>query len=309
MGLFKKFFCAAQVAADDEGEKKENRKFQTLRDDGVRAMRMGETKFATQCFEEALEINASDIQTIGFLAEARLRMQNYIEALPLLITLAAEQPDNFEIQLLLTQVQGKTGDYEAMHRSVSGLLASHANDARVPYMAAESAHGKGDDFAAIAFLTQAIALHEDYVEARHLRAEILAEMGQWREVLEDTAVLTKLFPDNDEFWVMHGNALTNIGNIETVEIAYTQAMANNPFNREAVLSLGRLFEQTSRLDKALVLYDEVIEAQPDFAEIYKQRGGVKHRLHDYIGAADDLKRALEINPDLVANFEGLHSYA
>ena len=70
-------------------------------------------------------------------------------------------------------------------------------------MAAESAHGKGDDFAAIAFLTQAIALHEDYVEARHLRAEILAEMGQWREVLEDTAVLTKLFPDNDEFWVMH----------------------------------------------------------------------------------------------------------
>lgn len=53
MGLFKKFFCAAQVAADDEGEKKENRKFQTLRDDGVRAMRMGETKFATQCFEEA----------------------------------------------------------------------------------------------------------------------------------------------------------------------------------------------------------------------------------------------------------------
>ena len=54
----------------------------------------------------------------------------------------------------------------------------------------------------------------------------------------------------------------------------------------------------------MAVYDEAIELQPDFAEAYKQRGGVRLALHDKEGAADDLRRALELKPEVVSEVEG-----
>ena len=50
-----------------------------------------------------------------------------------------------------------------------------------------------------------------------------------------------------------------------------------------------------------------IAAAPDFAEAYRQRGAVKFRLNDRLGAFDDLKKALALRPDLGEAFDGLLS--
>ena len=55
--------------------------FEVLRDDGVRAMKMGEVPFAAKCFTAALEMK-DDLTTLSYLAEAQIRMQNYEEARP-----------------------------------------------------------------------------------------------------------------------------------------------------------------------------------------------------------------------------------
>ena len=62
-----------------------------------------------------------------------------------------------------------------------------------------------------------------------------------------------------------------------------------------------------RLAEALKLYDGAIAAAPDFAEAYRQRGAVKFRLNDRLGAFDDLKKALALRPDLGEAFDGLLS--
>ena len=46
---------------------------------------------------------------------------------------------------------------------------------------------------------------------------------------------------------------------------------------------------------------------PQLAEAYQLRGGVKLRLHDKLGAADDLKKALQIKPELAQSLEGAFS--
>lgn len=60
---------------------------------------------------------------------------------------------------------------------------------------------------------------------------------------------------------------------------------------------GKAYVSTHQLDKALQLYDEAIDLQPDFAEAYKERGNVRMQLHDKEGAMDDLKKSLELAPE------------
>lgn len=53
------------------------------------------------------------------------------------------------------------------------------------YLTAKAAIGMKDDITAIAMLTKAIVLKEDYTEAYQLRAEVLWKMKQAKDAAED----------------------------------------------------------------------------------------------------------------------------
>ena len=108
MSFLKKLFGTPEnLSPEEEAQAAARRNFETLRDDGVRAMQMGEVPFALKCFEEALNITPGDRRTQAFKAEAHLRMGQYAEALPLLKSLAADEPCNHDLQLMLLQTLGE----------------------------------------------------------------------------------------------------------------------------------------------------------------------------------------------------------
>lgn len=303
MGFFQRIFGAPQADSEEQEQRTQERNFNTLRDDGVRAMRMGEPGYAVRCFESALNIK-QDAQTQGFLAEAYLRQGNLEKALPLLEALAAEAPGNTSIQLLRATTLGRMGRYEDMKTICDDLVKDAETNPAVLYACAEAAYGLKDLFTAIARLTQTIEQAADHLPARLLRARILCDMGQAAQAMEDVEVLLQADADNEEFGLLQAEALLQTGQTEAAEAALLHVHELYPFSQEAVLRLGSLYENTSRRDKALAIYDEAIELQPDFAEAYKQRGGVRLALHDKEGAADDLRRALELKPEVVAEVEG-----
>ncbi len=47
---------------------------------------------------------------------------------------------------------------------------------------------------------------------------------------------------------------------------------------------------------ALADFDEAIRLQPDFAEVYNQRGQLRRVIGDYVGARGDYAEALRLNP-------------
>ena len=61
----------------------DTQKAQILRDDGVRAMQMGEIPYSVKCLKASLELRP-DASTEGLLAEALLRAGETAEALPIL---------------------------------------------------------------------------------------------------------------------------------------------------------------------------------------------------------------------------------
>ncbi len=297
MGLLSSLFGTGKPNPDSQ--------YNTLRDDGIRAMQMGEVPYAVKCFSAALEIK-HDLQTLSLLAEAHLRMGNYEAALPLLEEISHSPEDTLEVDLLLAQTQGHLKHYEDERKTTAAILSAHSDEARALYLAAEADHGLKDDFMAIAHLTQCLALRPDYQSALLLRAQVLAGMGQWNEVITDAEALVKADAENETYRTLRADALAALGRTDEAISEYEALREINPFT-DSVLRLGALYEQTTRWDKALQLYDEVIDLRPDFAPAYKARGGVKHHLKDEAGAAEDLKRSLEIAPESAKELEGQFS--
>ena len=213
MSFLKKLFGSSpeNVSPEEEAKAAARRNFETLRDDGVRAMQMGEVPFALKCFEEALNITPDDRRTQAFKAEAHLRMRQYAEALPLLKSLSADEPCNHELQLMLLQTLGELQEYGEMKKRTAALLADHADDPRVLYFAAEAEHGQEEDIWAVAHLTQALELRPDYAAARLLRADVLQGMGQTAEALCDMRALLADDAENETYLLRTARLLATKG--------------------------------------------------------------------------------------------------
>lgn len=158
--------------------------------------------------------------------------------------------------------------------------------------------------AAIALLTQHLGLHPEDKYALTLRAVTLVQMGQTKEALADVDTLVALDPENLAHALLRADLLAIDGQTEHAIAAYHSILAQKPTAGNVVLRLGTLLQQSKRWDEALALYDSAIELIADFAEAYMARGAVKHHLGNMLGAADDLRKALEIKPELADSLQG-----
>lgn len=295
MGFFSALF--------GHGEQSDESKYDILRDDGVRAMQMGELPHAEKCLLAALELK-HELQIVGYLAEVYLRMQNNEAALPHLTEMAEACPDNVEVRLLLAQTQGKLEKYADESDTCAALIEAYPEEPRALYLAAEAAHGLQDDIHAIAHLTRALQLEPQYRSALMLRAKVLISMQQWTEALNDVDELLKADADDEEYLATRAQVLIALGRLTEAQADLEHVHELNPFSRDTVLKLGAVYEQGLLWDKALALYDDALSMMPDFAECYRARGGVKHHLHDEDGAADDLKKSLELAPEKAKELDG-----
>ena len=291
-----------ELAAKEAQQQESN--FQTLRDDGVRAMHMGEFPFAQKCFDAALAIHADDLQTLAYKAEVLFRMGNYADALPVFEQLVAAEPDNVGLHLLLARTFGELGRYDEMREALNQLPECARQQFAALYYAAEADFRRGHALEAIAEITQALAQQPDSAAAALLRAQILLSMGQFAEALADTSPLMQTAEPEEDVLLAHAKAQAGHGDTAEAVQTLEQLRTLNPFHQEAVSLLVALLTQQSRWDVALTLCDEVIALQPDFAEAYKLRGGIKYHLKDEAGAADDLKRSLELDENVAAEVSG-----
>ena len=56
MGFFKTLFGGKEENPEEKKKRDDERDFEVLRDDGVRALRSGQAAYAVKCFRKALEI-------------------------------------------------------------------------------------------------------------------------------------------------------------------------------------------------------------------------------------------------------------
>lgn len=300
MGIFD--FFKSKPAANKE-KPSESNNYAILHDDGIRAMKMGEVRYAEKCFAQALALQ-DDLQMVKLLAEARIRLQDFEGALPLLERVAEAEPENADVYFILAQTYGILGQYEKMEDVANQLLGSYPENPHVLYLYGEACHYLGENSPAITYLSKALELQPRYSAPRLLRAQIFVSKSEYNKALEDANVLTELDAENEDFLLLKADALAGNGQAEAAEAAYESLLALNPFCQEGVLHCADFYRSTARYEKALQVCNEAIELEPDFALAYRLRSDIKKDMNDEAGAAEDLRKSLDLQPEEGASADG-----
>lgn len=303
MGFLKAFFTGKQETPESEKQKNEQKNFEILKYDGIRAQRIGRMDYAVKCFTEALKLQ-EDFETMLHLANVHIRMGALEEGRNVLERMTQLEPTHVSTFLALANVCYMEEDYEAMANAAREAVRLEEANAEAHYLLGKATHGQGDVIMSIAHLTKAVVLKDDFVEARLLRAEILFKMNQGKEAAEDVSAVLAVAPEEETALLLHGRLQEADEAFEAAEADYLRIIELNPFNEQAVLALGNLYIALKKPAEAIALLDEAIEMSPDFAQAYHERGRAKLLNGDKDGATEDMKRVLEINPQDAKAFTG-----
>ncbi len=183
--FFKSLFSSSKVATPEEEKSKNDQKnFDILKYDGVRAQKIGQVAYAIKCFTEALKLQ-EDFETMTYLVAAYTTANKADEALEVLNRMVELEPDH--INTLLTRVNvlfmlDKDVDVIADCRHI---LELEETNHLAWFLMGKAKRTTSDPLGAIADLTKAIALKEDFTDAYLMRARILLSMQQATEALPD----------------------------------------------------------------------------------------------------------------------------
>ena len=271
MGFWNSLFGGV---TDPEEEKKaaDERNFDLLKYDGVKAMRIGQYEYAMKCFEKALQTK-EDPEVRDYLSRAFLHMGRLDDALAEMKTLAIHEPDNIHLKMQAASVAYMKEDYEEMTALCEQALAVDADNAMVHLFYAKAELGQDHLIQGIARLTKAIALDDKLVEAHLLRGQTLMKMGDLNGATEDVTWLTEHTEESEDVLMLH----------------------------------ARLEAAKGNADAAIRIYGQVIDVNPFHVDAFRERGKLRLEQGDKQGAEEDMKMVLELNPEEMADVSGEYS--
>lgn len=300
MNIFKSLFSGNK---SEDPKKEENKNFNILKYDGIRAMHIGKTKYAIRCFEEAVAIK-DDTETLSLLAKAYSVDEDFNKAISTYEHLLSTTPNDTNNYLSFASILYMQEKYEYMNEICNKAIAIDDKNATLYYLSSKAYIGQKNDIMAIAMLTKAITLKEDYEEALLSRAETLKRMGQLNDGMKDIETILGQNPDNENALLLKGEILISQKNnpeaIETLKIV----LELNPFNENAYLLLGGLYETDKNIESALRIYNEAIDINPTFIKAYKERGRIKLINGDKNGSVEDMKKVMELSPKESEKIDG-----
>lgn len=239
MKFFKALFGCKEEKPEEKKKAEEAKNFDVLKYDGVRALRAGQAEFAIRCFTHALQMQ-DDLEIHDYLSQAYIRTGELTLAYEQLQKLAEAQPDNQQIFIRMANVAYMMEDYGAMAGACEKAMLIDDKTAEVMYLYARACIGQEDVTNAVAMLTKAISLKEDYGDAYLLRGETLLKNGDTDEADEDATWLIEHTEDNEDVMMLKARIERAKGNTDAAIDYYTKVTDANPFNIEAYRERGEL---------------------------------------------------------------------
>ena len=265
-------FGGKQMSPEEEQQEQEQKKFDLLKYDGVKAMKIGQSDYAVRCFNEALKLQ-DDLEVHDYLSQVFLRQGELDAAMKELRVLGDAEPENAQIQLRMAQVAYMQEDYATMAAACQQAMVLEPENPEPCFLNAQAMKGQQNLVGAIAMLTKALTLKDDYAEVYLLRAQTLLAMG-------DTTSA-----DADADWL-----LEHVGDHEDV-----------------LLLKARIEAAKGNSEEAIHTYDKVVEVNPFCIEAFRERGQLKFDAGDKAGAEQDMQTVLELDPQQLADVSGEYS--
>lgn len=295
MNLLKKLFAGNNEPEENVRHKNEERNFDILKYDGIRAQRIGKWIYAEKCFKEALNIRP-DLETASLLVSTSLQLNKLDQAHEVLGQMISLEPQRLQSYLDLARVCYLQEHYDDM-LATAQQAAQLVPDNETPYfLQAQAYHKLGDSIHTIVALTQAISRKEDFTEAYLMRGQVLLEMKQYNEALEDVDFLLKHDSIDEEALRLAAEVQQGLGNEDEAVTYYRKVIDLNPFNEHSYEQIALILARKKEYAQAIATLDEALEIN-EKAQLYQLRGKLKMDSGDKEGALADMKKALELNPE------------
>ena len=269
MNIFKKLFGGQKTTEEVKQEKEKD--FDMVKYDGVRALRMHQFDLAAKSLEHALQLNAEDLECRDYLSQAYISMGDLQKAYEQLQILSEAQTDNVAVLLRMADVAYMMENYTAMLEVCDKALHLDTSNLQTYLYYAKACRGLGEPIRAVAVLSLAIKLREDYYAAHLLRGTILLE----NHLLDDAA--------------------------QDADYLFTHLEPNE----DVLLLKARVLKAQEKTKEAEQVYGMVIEVNPFSLDAYRERYEVRTILGDAAGAAEDEASIKEMGAEVPEPSEGI----
>ena len=287
--------------------------------EGRIAIAMNQPARARSLFESVLETEPNNLEARFGLAEldiAQGRTRNashrYIETLKI-------RPESQKALLSLVLLSEAQGDRAAAETYLELALKYHNYDPRVHYAAGRFSMEEGSLERAERYLLTAIALDQDYTEAKRLLAQVYLLQQRPDQAIDTLRQILTTDRDIPLVWYSLGLAYERTGDPEQAIRSLAQALRLQPDDEIARIVLenialgqlpiddpireryasyhlerGALFRERNYLDKALLEYRRALRLQPEAKEPRLQYA----ELHRLMGFPEKYMKELEVLREL-----------
>ncbi len=262
MNFFKALFGSKPKTPEEDKKETEEHNFDVLKYDGKQAMMQGNAEYAVKCLTHALKIK-DDPETRDYLSQALIRQGDLLMAYEHLQKLAETEPDNVKIYIRMANVAYMMEDYNAMSNACEKAMLVDKDMPELMYLYAQACIGLKDSSNAVAMLTKAINLREDYGDAYLLRGETLLADGKLDDAAEDVAWLMERYSETEEVLMLN----------------------------------GRLEKAKGDSDRAMATFNSIIELNPFSIDAYRERAAIKLEQGDKEGHDEDMQKIQEMTPE------------
>jgi protein O-mannosyl-transferase len=192
---------------------------------------------------------------------------------------------------------------------------------------------KGKTEESLAYYRKALAVNPRYPEAYMGIGMVLSDIGRYDQAQENLNKALALKPEWPEALCRLGTVMRKKGHFEDAIGLYKKALQINPMMPDAWADLGMLFYNTGRNDdairsfrraikldhgmaraymglgmanevgnpeEALAACRKAIELAPKLSEAHLAMGAILLKKADYVGAAAEYRKSLDIQPDFFA---------
>ncbi len=144
--------------------------------------------------------------------------------------------------------------------------------------------------------TQVLTLDPAHADAHHLSGVLAMQIGRADHALDSLIAAVQLQPQNRQFHVALGFALSRLQRPADAERCFREALRLDPNHAASWSHLGDALAVQDRLDEAINAYHETLNRQPGHAETHNNLGNALQRLSRIDDAVDHYRQAVLVNP-------------
>ncbi len=256
----------------------------------------GSVKEATKSFNDALTLDGTSVAARLGLARLQINNNAPAEAVPLMLKVVAEQPNNLEARLLLMHGLIAVGDLPQASTQLAVLLQQAPNSATVQTAAGLLATIKQDGEGARRAYARALEVDPRSYQA--LAGLLTTEMsgkrfGSAKSLIEKQLAQS---PDDANVLLMAAQTYNAMGDAFETEKALKKTVEIDPQSLQAYAMLGKMYYQQGRLDLARRELEGFVTRAPKSVAANTMLGTILELQGKTVEAKQRYGQALQVDP-------------